>query len=90
MDGRETLAEITRDEKLQHMATNRRKSMEWLAQMGEHVSSLDAFREEVRASLEPLFSKLEAVDDLVRILRHATADVGRRVEDLEKEKRMAG
>lgn len=78
------------DKKLDQVLTTRRKSMEWIAQMSEQVQSLDAFREEVRASLEPLFDKLRDIDEIMRILRHATSDVSRRVEEIEDKKRMAG
>ncbi len=71
------------DRKLDTVAASRTKSMEWLAQMSEHVRSLDQFREEVRASLEPLFEKIENLDEVIRIMRHATLDVARRVEQLE-------
>jgi chromosome segregation ATPase len=71
------------DQKLQAMQASRKKSMEWIGQLSEHVRSLDAFREEVRQTLEPLFGKLETIDELMRILRHATNDVARRVESLE-------
>jgi len=75
------------EEKLDSLAATKRKSLDWIAQISEHVSSLDAFREEVRASFEPIFQKLENVDEIVRILRHATSDVARRVEKLEGSKR---
>lgn len=78
------------DHKLQTMQSSRKKSMEWIGQLSEHVRSLDAFREEVRTTLEPLFGKLETIDELMRILRHATSDVARRVESLEVEHRKAG
>ena len=78
------------DKKLDQVVTMRRKSMEWIAQMSEQVHSLDEFREEVRASLEPLFDKLRDIDEIMRILRHATSDVSRRVEEIEHKKRMAG
>jgi len=72
------------DHKIDNLALSRHKSMEWLAQMSEHVRSLDNFREEVRASLEPLFTKLENIDEIMRIMRHATSDVSRRIELIEK------
>ena len=78
------------DQKLDHLTATRRKSMEWIATMSEHVQSLDAFREEVRASLEPLFDKLQHLDETIRIMHHATADVARRVDDMEGERRKAG
>jgi chromosome segregation ATPase len=77
------------DNKLEHLASGRRKSMEWIAQLSEHVGSLDAFREDVRATLEPLYDKLENVEDGLRVLRHATSDVSRRVESLEQPSRRA-
>jgi chromosome segregation ATPase len=77
------------DSKLDQMMTTRRKSMEWIAQMSRQVQSLDEFREEVRASLEPLFDKLRDLDDVIRILRHATSDVSRRVEAIEGHDRLA-
>ncbi|OGQ90038.1 MAG: hypothetical protein A2289_13650 [Deltaproteobacteria bacterium RIFOXYA12_FULL_58_15] len=81
---------IAMDKKLDQLVATRRKSLEWLSMMSEQVQSLDAFREEVRASLEPLFSKLQNIDDFIRILSHATSDVSRRVEEIESSKRMAG
>lgn len=78
------------DQKLTSLTKQRQKSMEWLAQLAEHVSSLDAFREEVRGSFEPLFGKLEGLDEVMRIMRHATSDVSRRVEQLENTRRRAG
>lgn len=71
------------DGKLDRLHLGKRKSMEWIAVMSEHIGTLNAFREEVRASLEPLFSKLDAFDEKLRILRHATSDVSRRIESLE-------
>ncbi|MEK7705301.1 MAG: hypothetical protein AAB426_10105 [Myxococcota bacterium] len=71
------------EQKIDSLAVTKRKSLEWIGQISEHVRSLDDFREEVRASLEPIFHKLEHVDEVVRILRHATSDVARRVERLE-------
>src|SRR5262245_38144413 len=79
------------DQKLTVLHTSRKKSMEWIGQLSEHVRSLDAFREEVRASLEPLFGKLDSIDEVMRILRHATSDVSRRIETLEVDRqRRAG
>ncbi len=74
------------DTKLDGMSTSRRKSMEWIATMNEHVRSLDEFREEVRASFEPLLSKLRDLDEVMCIMRHATSDVARRVIELETRK----
>jgi chromosome segregation ATPase len=78
------------DKKVDTMSATWRKAMEWIGQMGEHVQSLDDFREEVRASLEPLFQKLDNVDDVMRIIRHATSDVSRRIEEIEQKRRLAG
>jgi chromosome segregation ATPase len=80
------------EKKIDGLSTSPRKAMEWMGQLAEQVRSLDSFREEVRASLEPLFQKLESLDDVLRILRHATSDVARRVETLEgtHQTRMAG
>jgi len=78
------------DKKVETMSASWRKAMEWIGQMGEHVRSLDDFREEVRASLEPLFNKLDNVDDVMRIMRHATSDVSRRIEEIESVRRLAG
>jgi hypothetical protein len=78
------------DKKVDTISASWRKAMEWIGQMGQHVQSLDAFREEVRASLEPLFAKLDNVDEVMRILRHATSDVARRVDDMEQKRRLAG
>ncbi|MBI5511684.1 MAG: hypothetical protein HY903_23250 [Deltaproteobacteria bacterium] len=78
------------DRKVDGLSVSWKKAIEWIAKMGEHVESLDAFREEVRASLEPLFAKLDNVDDVMHIMRHATADVARRIEELEVQRRLAG
>ena len=78
------------DTKVETMSASWRKAIEWIAQMGEHVQSLDVFREEVRASLEPLFMKLDNVDEVMRIMRHATNDVSRRLEDIEGARRRVG
>lgn len=77
------------DRKLESLQQGRRKPMEWIATLSEHVRSLDAFREEVRASYEPLLAKLDNIDDILRILRHATSDMSRRVESLEQAQRKA-
>jgi hypothetical protein len=71
------------DAKLANVVTHRNKSMEWIGQLSEHVRSLDEFREEVRASFEPVMHKLSDMDDVMRIIRLATSDVARRVEQLE-------
>lgn len=78
------------DAKLDGLVHARKKSMEWIGQLSEHVRSLDEFREEVRASFEPLLHKLDDIEEVVRILRHATSDVSRRVEGIEWDKRKAG
>jgi hypothetical protein len=75
------------DHKLDDALRTRQKSLEWIATLSDHVSSLDAFREEVRASFEPFLHKLEGIDEVTRILRHATSDVSKRLESLEKETR---
>lgn len=72
------------DQKLDAVNTAKHKSFEWIGQLSEQIRSLDAFREEVRASFEPLMAKLESMDEVVRIMRHATSDVARRVETLEQ------
>ncbi len=77
------------DAKLDTIAMSRKKSMEWIAQMSEHIRSLDSFREEVRVTLEPLFAKLENMDEGLRVMRHATSDVSRRMEALERPKQAA-
>lgn len=74
------------DQKLDSLSMGRRKAMEWIGQLSEHISSLDSFREEVRASLEPLFTKIEGFDDNLRILRHATSDVSRRMDAIEGQR----
>lgn len=71
------------DSKLEELTRARGKSLEWIGQLSEHIESLDAFREEVRASFEPLSHQLDRLDEISRILRHATSDVSRRVESLE-------
>ncbi|MEM6733381.1 MAG: hypothetical protein AAF658_17620 [Myxococcota bacterium] len=75
------------DTKLEALTRARSKSMEWIGQLSEHIESLDAFREEVRASFEPILSTMERLDEITRILRHATSDVSRRVESLERHPR---
>lgn len=80
------------DKKLDTVAKTRHKSMEWIATLSEQIESLDEFREEVRASFEPFVRKLDGIDEVMRILRHATSDVSRRMESIEREqrKRLAG
>ena len=74
------------DDRLEDLGRTRHKSLEWVGQLAEQLRGLDAFREEVRRSFEPLFAKLESMDEIVRILRHATADVARRVERIERSR----
>ena len=71
------------------MRSSSRKSLEWVATLSEHIRSLDEFREEARASFEPLVEKLDCTDEILRILRHATVDVSRRIERLERLERKA-
>ena len=78
------------DEKLTTLTKSRNKSMEWIGMLSEHIESLDEFREEVRASFEPILGKLDNLDEVIRILRHATSDVSRRVERLQRQRRLAG
>ncbi len=79
------------EEKLDALYVARKKSMEWMGVLSEQVQSLDMFREEVRASYEALAGKLEGMEELMRVLRHATSDVARRVEQLEhRPKKKAG
>lgn len=78
------------DQKIDAIAATRNKPLEWIGQLAEHIRSLDEFREEVRATFEPLMGKLSGMDEVVRILRHATSDVSRQVEDLERRLRDAG
>lgn len=75
------------DRKLDEVVRTRTKSLEWIATLSDHIQSLDTFREEVRASFEPFLRKLEGIDEVTRILRHATSDVSRRIERLERETR---
>ena len=70
--------------KLESIRTGNRKSLEWIGMLSEHIRDLDEFREEVRASFEPLSGKLDNIDEVVRILRHATVDISRRVETVER------
>lgn len=70
--------------KLETMRTGGRKSLEWIGMLSEHIRDLDSFREEVRASFEPLCGKLDNIDEVVRILRHATVDISKRVETVER------
>ena len=72
------------DERLGHLSAQRQKALEWVGTLSDHINSLDAFREEVRATLEPLFGKLQNMDDVMRIMRHATSDVSRRIESIER------
>ena len=69
---------------IEGVRASNRKSLEWVAMLSEHIQSLDEFREEVRESFEPLNDKLTCSDEVVRILRHATVDVSRRIERLER------
>jgi chromosome segregation ATPase len=80
------------ERKIDTISASPRKAVEWIGQLSEQVRSLDLFREEVRATLEPLYHKLESLDEVLLILRHATSDVSRRVEYLEGhgQKRMVG
>ena len=71
------------DKKIERVSHSRHKSLEWIGQVSEQIRSLDEFREEVRASFEPLIGKLDNIEERMRILRHATVDVSRRVEGLE-------
>lgn len=77
------------DAKLDTIGRSRHKSMEWIATLSEHIESLDQFREEVRASFEPLIGKLDNLDEVLRILRHATSDVSRRIDRIERARRLA-
>ncbi|MEE2959395.1 MAG: hypothetical protein VYA34_01530 [Myxococcota bacterium] len=72
------------DDKLESMKGNTKKSMEWIGTLSEHVRSLDEFREEVRATFEPMAQKMDNVDEVTRILRHATVDISRRVEKIQR------
>jgi chromosome segregation ATPase len=73
------------EEKIDALGTARKKSMEWIGVLSEQIQSLDVFREEVRASYEALASKLDGIEEWMRILKHATSDVSRRVEELEQK-----
>ena len=75
------------DAKLEELTRARNKSLEWIGQLSEQIRSLDVFREEVRASFEPIVGKLDRLDEISRILRHATSDVSRRIETLESRPR---
>lgn len=77
------------DSKLEELTRARGKAMDWIGQLSAHIDSLDAFREEVRASFEPIARQLERLDEVSRILRHATSDVSRRIERLETRPRKA-
>ena len=70
--------------KLDNIRISNRKSLEWIGMLSEHIRSLDEFREEVRASFEPMIGKLDNIDEVTRILRHATVDLSRRVEHVER------
>lgn len=71
--------------KMDTLILARRKFMEWMANHSQQIDSLDSFREEVRATFEPLVGKLRNVDDIQRVLRHATSDLSRRMETLERD-----
>ena len=71
------------ENKLDNLRSTHRKSLEWVGTVSEHIESLDAFRQEVRVSFEPVLGKLENVDEVSRILRHAMVDLSRRLEKLE-------
>ena len=75
------------EETVNTMKSSSRKPLEWVGTLSEHIRSLDEFREEVRASFEPLVDKLDCTDEILRILRHATVDVSRRIERLERLER---
>ena len=72
------------EETVQGVRMSTRKSMEWIGTLSEHMSAFDIFRDEVRSTLEPVMNKLDCNDEGLRILRHATVDVSRRIELLEK------
>lgn len=76
------------ESKLQELGRGRGKALEWVGRLSEHIASLDAFREEVRASFEPISHQLDRLEEVSRILRHATSDVSRRVESLESVRRV--
>ncbi|MCK5689171.1 hypothetical protein KAI87_07870 [Myxococcota bacterium] len=78
------------ENKIDGLSGSWRKSMQWLGMLSEHVQSHETFRDEVRESLEPLFRQLENFDDSIRVMRHATSDVSRRMEEMEAEKLKAG
>ena len=75
------------EEILEGVRASNRKSLEWVGMLSEHLRSLDDFREEVRVSLEPVVEKLHCTDEVIRILRPATADVSRLIEGLEEKPR---
>ncbi len=75
------------DDKLEELTRARAKAFDWIGQLSEHIESLDAFREEVRASFEPILGKLDHLDEMSRILRHATSDVSRRLDSIEPHRR---
>lgn len=77
------------DKKLDVVAKARHKSMEWIATLSEQIESLDEFREEVRAAFEPFVRKLEGIDEVIRILRHAISDVSRRKERIDASSEIA-
>ena len=94
MDNNDALNELTEtlnrrldaiEAKIDVMNGASRKGLEWIGMLSEHIESLDEFRDEVRASLEPLAMKLYNLDEVMRIMRHATVDVSRRGENLENE-----
>ena len=73
------------EQKLDTVRTTNRKSHEWIGTLAQHIQRLDQFRDEVRASFEPFSDKLGCQDEVLRILRHATADVSRRIDNVESE-----
>jgi hypothetical protein len=72
------------ERKIDLAVTARHKSMEWIATLAEQMESVEDFRQEVRSTFEPIVNKLDNVDELIRILRHATSDVSRRIERIER------
>lgn len=76
------------DKKIDALSRTKTKSLEWIGTLSEQIQSLDDFREEVRQSFEPVLSKLSGMDEVVRILRHATSDVSRKMEQLERRQQI--
>jgi len=72
------------EQRVEQVLKNRSKSLEWVGMLSEQIESLDEFREEVRLSFEPVLGKINNLDELIRIIRHASCDLSKRLEHVER------